>query len=264
MFTAVQIVLILVIGAVAGVITGIMGASGVAVVVPALVLILGFPVHTAIGTSLMINVVAAAVTARTFHRFGHIRLRPGIWIAIGSVFGAQAGSALADIIPPIGLRNMFGVFLIPMGVLIWWRGIGTSRRIEQAPEQNTQPIETTRSILTALALGVFVGFMCGIFGAGGGIMILLILIFVLGYPLHFAAGTSSLIMALTAASGALGYGLRGNMDIYTALIASVPAVVVAGMGARIANRVSEATLGRIIGAIFIALGISMIVIESMS
>ena len=263
MFTAVQIVLILITGAVAGVITGIMGASGVMVVVPALVLLLGVPVHTAIGTSLLINMVAALVTSRTFYRFGHIRLRPGIWIAIGSVFGAQAGSALADIIPSIGLSNLFGIFLIPMGVLMWRRGIGASRRIEQAPAQNARSAETKRSILIALALGVFVGFMCGIFGAGGGVMILLILIFVLHYPLHFAAGTSSLIMALTAASGAVGYGIRGNMDIYTALIASLPAVVVAGMGARIANRVSEATLGKIIGVIFVGLGISMIVIESL-
>ena len=89
-------------------------------------------------------------------------------------------------------------------------------------------------------------------------MILIILILVLRYPVHVAVGTSSFIMMITAASGTAGYVLHGNIDIYAALIASVPTLLSAGLGARVANRVSERTLGRIIGAVLTILGVAMI------
>jgi hypothetical protein len=258
LFPPLEIIFILLIGAGAGVITGVMGGSGVVVVVPALTL-LDFPVHTAIGTSLLIDIIATLVTSYVYHRHGNVYLRPGLWIALGSVAGAQAGSFLADLIPPLGLSNLFGVFLIPMGVMLWIRGVHARAPIGASPTSSTASAGTWRSRLAAIGLGIFVGFMCGIFGAGGGVMILLILIFVLHYPIHLAVGTSSLIMAITATSGVLGYGLRGHLDIFAALIASVTTVLTAGTGARVAYRVSERTLGHIIGTIFILLGIGMIV-----
>ena len=91
-----------------------------------------------------------------------------------------------------------------------------------------------------------------------GGMILLILIFVLRYPVHLAVGTSSFIMMITAAAGTAGYIIHSNIDIQAALIASVPTVLAAGIGAGIANRVSERTLGRIIGVVLAALGVAMI------
>jgi len=92
-------------------------------------------------------------------------------------------------------------------------------------------------------------------------MIFVILLFVLHYPIHLAVGTSSFIMMITAASGTGGYVLHGNINIYAALIASGPTVLTAWSGAWIANRVSEITLGRIIGAILTGLGITMITIQ---
>jgi hypothetical protein len=261
MLPPVDIIVILLIGAAAGMVTGIMGASGVMVVVPALTLFLAFPIHSAIGTSLLINVIAALVTSFVYYRHGNLYIRPGLWIALGSVVGAQAGSAFADMIPPIGMSKLFGLFLIPMGVMLWVRGVRGASSVAATSASEATPMTTRRSTLFALSLGIFVGIMCGLFGAGGGIMILLILIFILHYPLHLAVGTSSLIMAITAASGTVGYSLHGNIDAYAALIASVTTVPVAGLGARVANRVSELTLGRIIGAILVMLGIAMIITQ---
>jgi len=165
-------------------------------------------------------------------------------------------------IPPVGMVNLFGLLLIPTGVYLWAKGLG--RPGLGLPGGDDQagavrlPVQTRRQQLTALGLGVFVGIMCGLFGAGGGGMILLILIFVLRYPVHLAVGTSSFIMMITAASGTAGYVLHGNIDIQAALIASVPTVLAAGLGAGIANRVGERTLGRIIGFVLAALGLAMI------
>jgi uncharacterized membrane protein YfcA len=260
-FSPVEIILILVIGTGAGVMVGIMGGSGVMVVVPMLTLLLAFPVHTAIGTSLLIDVIATVVTASIYHRHQNVYIRPGLWIALGSVGGALAGSRFADMIPPFGMANLFGLMLIPTGVILWVRGIGYAGRdlqdsdLDDAPRL---PVQTRGQQLTALGLGVFVGIMCGLFGAGGGGMILLILIFILHYPVHLAVGTSSFIMMITAASGTAGYILHEHIDIHAALIASVPTVLAAGLGAAIANRVGEKTLGRIIGVLLTTLGVAMI------
>jgi uncharacterized membrane protein YfcA len=259
-FSLIEIVIILLIGAGAGVMVGIMGGSGVMVVVPMLTLLLSFPVHTAIGTSLLIDVIATVVTSFIYHRHQNVYIKPGLWIALGSVAGAQAGSIFADMIPALGMSNLFGLMLIPMGILLWVRGIRhTTGGLKDNGSENTVrlPVQTRKQQLIALALGVGVGIMCGLFGAGGGGMILIILIFVLHYPVHVAVGTSSFIMMITAASGTAGYVLQGNIDIYAALIASVPTLLAAGLGARVANRVSERTLGRIIGAVLTIMGVAM-------
>jgi hypothetical protein len=260
-FSVTEIVIILFIGAGAGIMVGIMGGSGVMVVVPMLTLLLSFPVHTAIGTSLLIDVIATVVTSFIYHRHKNVYIKPGLWIALGSVFGAQAGTIFADMIPPLGMSNLFGLMLIPMGILLWVRGIRrTTGGLQDNDSENTTrlPAQTRKQQLTAVGLGLFVGIMCGLFGAGGGGMILLILVFVLRYPLHLAVGTSSFIMAITAASGTAGYILHGNIDVYAALIASVPTLLAASLGATVGNRVSERTLGRIIGAVLTTLGVVMI------
>ena len=261
MFSTIEIIVILLIGVGAGIMVGIMGGSGVMLVVPMLTLLLSFPVHTAIGTSLLIDVIATVVTSFIYHRHQNVYIKPGLWIALGSVAGAQAGSIFADMIPPLGMSNLFGLMLIPMGILLWVRGIRhTTGVLRDNDSENTigLPAQTRKQQLTALGLGLFVGIMCGLFGAGGGGMILMILIFVLRYPVHVAVGTSSFIMMITAASGTAGYVLHGHIDIYAALIASVPTLLTAGLGALVANRVSERTLGHIIGAVFTTLGVAMI------
>lgn len=262
MFTPTEVIIILLIGAGAGVFTGIMGGSGVVVVVPMLTLFLSFPVHTAIGTSLLINIFAALVTSFIYYRHRNLYIKPALWIALGSVIGAQAGSMFADMMPSVGLGNLFGFMLIPMGILLWMRGIRQTTGGTSGSSNNSRlPVETKRGRLIAIGLGLFVGIMCGLFGAGGGGMIFIILIFVLHYPVHLAVGTSSLIMAITALSGTIGYAIHGNIDIFAALIATASTVLAAGLGALVANRVSEKTLGHIIGAILVVFGIAMVITQ---
>jgi len=264
-FSPVEIIDIVLIGFAAGVVIAIMGASGSMVVVPGLTLALSTQIHHAMGTSLMLNFVAALVAAYVYYRHRNIYIRPALWIAGGTVVGAQVGGLFADMIPAMGMSKLFGFFLIPFGISLWRRGIRGGVRL--AEDQSNTSIPTLLSWnkrLLAVGLGLLVGLMCGLFASGGGVMIILILVFVLHYPLHLAVGTSILIMAINTASGSLSYGLHGNIDILdvlTALIAGGPTLLAAGLGARVANVVSEATLGKLMGAIFILLGIAMIITQ---
>jgi len=122
-------------------------------------------------------------------------------------------------------------------------------------------VQTRRQQLDCLGLGVFVGIMCGLFGAGGGGMILLILIFVLNYPLRVAIGTEALIMSITAVSGAAGYALHGNVRPIAGIVIGFSAAISGMASARFANKINEQLLGKAIGIIFIIMGITMTILH---
>ena len=88
---------------------------------------------------------------------------------------------------------------------------------------------------------------------------MMVLIFLLDYPIHKAVGTSTVIMAVTAASAVLGYGLRGNVEVFASIVIAAGTVTGGAAGARFANLASERTLARVVGAIFMALGVTLTV-----
>ncbi len=259
-------VFILLIGCVAGVITGLIGASGVMIVVPTLV-VLGYSVPDAIGASLFINTVAALIVAWTFYQNGNLNLKQGIWIAAGSVVGAQVGSFIAPYVPDVGLSSAFSVFLLISAVTFLIRGIRTvNTDVLTAEDENTDPQPTSmlkllrkNIIISGLLLGFLVGILCGLIGAGGGVMILLILVFIMQYSLHEGIGTSTLIMAFTAASGTIGHALTSNLPLKASIIGSAGTIVGGRFAARFANKINEKILSMVVGGLFVVLGIAMLI-----
>lgn len=254
----------LVIGLCSGCVTGLMGASGVLIVVPALTMALGLSVHAAIGTSLAVDVIASLIVTYVYYRRGNVDLRSGVWLALGAVLGAQAGSMLAAHIPELELGGGFGVFLIMSGVGLWREDVRRRLRLFSGTS-TASGVEAgggvrvgARQAAASLAVGFMIGVVSGVFGAGGGVMFLLVLIFLLKYPVHRAIGTSTFIMAVTAFSGALGYALNGNVSLLAALVVGAGTVVGGRAGATYANRAPEEKLAKIVGAIFVLLGVMMI------
>ena len=94
-----KIIILVLIGLLTGTITAISAGSGVMVVVPLLAVILGYTMHAAIGTSLLVDVIASINVAYNYYRYGRIELRSGVWLALGDILGAQAVSHLASLIP---------------------------------------------------------------------------------------------------------------------------------------------------------------------
>jgi len=254
------IIVMILIGILTGIVTGLTGASGVMVVVPLVSMFLDFSIHESIGTSLIVDVIAPLAISYTYYKHGNVDIRSGIWIAIGSIFGAQLGATFAADMPEGGLGGAFGVFMAIMGVVIWQKGL--NHESIATVMKNVVKFETqTQRIAVALILGLVVGLMTGILGAGGGGMILLILIFVLNFPLHVAVGTSALIMAITACSGTVGYALHGNIRPRAGLALGLSAAGSGMASARFANRLNEQILAKAVGIVFIALGILMTVLN---
>ena len=103
--------------------------------------------------------------------------------------------------------------------------------------------------------------MTGFIGAGGGTNILLILLFVNRFPMHNALGTSILIMSFTALSGVIGHASLGHVNLMTGIVLAVSAIPTGIYCARFASKISERSLSRLMGAVYLILGIVMIVVS---
>jgi uncharacterized membrane protein YfcA len=256
---------LIVIGLCAGIVTGVMGGSGVSVVVPMLVLFAGFPVHLAIGTSLFVDVAASLVTSLTYYQHRNLDLSRGLWMALAAVIGAQLGGAFAASAPEGGLSWIFGVFLVLNGAYVLKTGMKQlSKRMpsepSEKPPRHPDPAPRMRGATAiSILLGLGIGTISGFIGASGGLMFLLVLLLVFGYEVHSAIGTSTLIMAITATSGASSYFIHGNLDIAVALVISAGALISSRIGAMASNKLGEITLKRIVALILIALGVIMLI-----
>ena len=248
--------IILLIGFFTGIATGLTGASGVMVVVPLTNLLLGMPVHIAIGTSLMADVIASCAVSWTYYRHGNTDIRSGFWVAIGSIFGAQVSAGFAVAIPENGLGMLFGGGMIISSVIMARRGTSEVAEGYGGGSFFNFKSDTMRYAM-ATFLGYLLGTMTGIFGSGGGIMIFLVLFFVLKFPVKKAIGTSTMIMAITAASGCFGYAMHGKIDMAVGLMIGFSAVAGGSASARLANRINEKYLLWTLVAVFIILGVIM-------
>ncbi|WP_295747204.1 sulfite exporter TauE/SafE family protein [uncultured Limosilactobacillus sp.] len=246
---------LVIVGIITGTVTSLIGASGVCVVVPALTMWLGMNSHMAIGTSLMVDVITSIVVAGGYFRHGNVRLQASLWITGGSILGAQLGSHWAGLIPDSSLSITFAIVLIISGLV--------TLRKKNGPQQweHHRGLHITSKIGQAsllLMIGLGIGIISGLVGAGGGVMILLAIIFVLHYPIHQAVGTSTVIMAITAISSLLGYARQENVNWKAGALIAVGAVIAGLVGSRFANSINEKRLNVIVAGAFVALGCLMI------
>jgi uncharacterized protein len=253
-----NIVTMIAIGLLTGSVVGLTGASGVNVVVPLLTLLLHLSVQQAIGTSLLVDVIASISVALTYFRYGNVHLGTSFWIAIGSILGAQLGALVANRTSEAGLGSYFGLSMIFLGVLLLLRPGGKKRALERKIQFNLSrgSLKTAASVL----IGLFIGAMTGINGSSGGLAVMVVLVLLLDFPIHIAIGTSTVIMIMTASSGALGYALPGNIDWIVGGMIGVSAAAGGMISARFANHISDRTLNLMISLLFIGLGVVMSII----
>ncbi|UCH57381.1 MAG: sulfite exporter TauE/SafE family protein [Candidatus Bathyarchaeota archaeon] len=243
-------------GLASGLVMSLVGASAVMVIVPGLNLVLGTVMHKAIGVSLLVDVLASLAVGYAYWRHGNVDLRQSLWIALGSIAGAQLGAGYTVVIPSWLLAISYGLWMVGAGATIWSKGLDRTK-IADRFYKYVQFESHAKRVTAALVLGFLIGLNSGIFGAGGGVMIMLVLMFVLDYPIHSAIGTSTIIMAITAGSATLGYLVRGNVDVFVSALVSIGTILGGVSGAKFANLASEETLSKAVGGIFVLLGVVM-------
>lgn len=255
-----EIFLVLLIGCFSGVVTGLTGASGVMVVVPLITIFFNFPIHEAIGTSLVVDVLTSLVISLTYFKNDNIALKSAGWVALSSVTMAQIGARFSDKIPERGLDSGFSFILIVLALIIWRTGIKRNKELAVPFNLSDYKSPLWRLVLSVLLAGGS-GFMTGFIGAGGGTNILLILLFVNKFPMHKALGTSILIMSFTALSGVIGHASFGNVNLMTGLTLAFSAILTGIYCARFTSRISEHSLSRLMSMVYLILGAVMMFVN---
>lgn len=235
----------------AGVMTGLIGASAVTFMAGILITLLGYGAYLAIGVSLITDVSASLVSAHIYKSAQNIDVKRGILIGIFATIFAFIGSILARIIPDIALNDGLGLIILFTGVMFF-------RNPLKGEETRWTQYFKAKKTLGSILIGVFVGLGCGIFGVGGGITILVALVFVLGYPIKTAVGTSVLIMAFISLSGGIGHFVGLKFPLIEIIIASIGGIIGAAFASKYANRSSEEKMFKIAGIILIIISLAVI------
>ena len=237
----------------AGLGTGFAGMSAAAVISPMLITFLGIDPYMAVGIALASDVLASAVSAVTYKKNKNLDVKNGLIMMAAVLVFTVVGSFVSSIVPSTTMGN-FSVFMtLLLGIKFIVKPVMTTR-------EQMEAVSRKRRIIGSILAGSLVGFICGFVGAGGGMMMLLILTSVLGYELKTAVGTSVFIMTFTALTGAISHFSFGSLpDIPIMIMCIVFTLIFARVAALFANKAKPETLNRATGAVLVILGAAILV-----
>lgn len=236
----------------AGLGTGFAGMSAAAVITPMLVTFLHMEPYMAVGIALSSDVLASAVSAYTYGKNKNLDIRNGL-IMMGSVLiFTVVGSYVSSLVPSRTMGNVSVFMTFLLGVKFIVKPVMTTK-------ESMQSVTPKKRAVQSVICGIMIGFICGFVGAGGGMMMLLILTSVLGYELKTAVGTSVFIMTFTALTGAAShFAIGGSPDWLVFGLCVVFTFLWARIAAIFANKATPKTLNRATGIVLVALGAAII------
>ena len=240
-------------GTLVGFALGLTGGGGSLLAIPLLVYGLSISPRDAFGISLVVVGATALIGLVQRIRAGEVELGTGFLFAFSGVIGAPLGIWLAGKTSETVLMVLFSTLMI---FIAWRMWLESSNKIKSDPgegsstcqrEENGKLKFTSRCALLLTLVGLGTGFLSGMFGIGGGIVIVPALVMFSGMPIHRAVGTSLLVIVLISFSGSVTHVLA-NHDISL----KVTSLFVAGgvLGLFISNFVAKKISGPILQKVF--------------
>ena len=234
-------------GLLIGLAIGTVGGGGSLIAIPILVYLLDQDPREAQGTALVIVIAAAAVAMLAYLRNDEVRWRAGIAFGIAAGVSAFAGSLLSRELDPDVLLLAFAPVMVAGGIAML-----VDRREGASEFQRWRYGVAPSEFVRVTTLGLAVGWIIGLFGVGGGFVIVPALVLVLGFGITEAVGTSLLVLIIASAV-ALGDRLEtGDVDWGVAAPFAAAAVVGSITGRSLAGRISTRELNRAFAAVLIA------------
>ena len=242
----------------AGLGTGFAGLSAAAVISPILITFLGIDPYMAVGIALSSDVLASAVSAYTYGKNKNLDIKNGLIMMVTVLIFTVVGSYISSLVPSATMGN-FSVFMtFLLGIKFIVRPVMTTKEAMQG-------VSAKKRAMQSVICGIIIGFICGFIGAGGGMMMLLILTSVLGYELKTAVGTSVFIMTFTAFTGAVShFAIGGLPDPAVWILCIIFTLIWARIAAVLANKATPKTLNRATGVILVILGVVVMAFSFLS
>jgi uncharacterized membrane protein YfcA len=223
--------------------------SAAAVITPILVTFLDMNPYSAVGIALASDVLASGISAYEYGKNKNLDIKNGIVMMISVLVFTAVGSFVSSFVPGGTMGTTSVVATLFLGIRFIVKPVMTTK-------ESMASVDAKKRVVQSIISGVFIGFICGFIGAGGGMMMLLILTGVLGYELKTAVGTSVFIMTFTALTGAVSHFSLGDApDILVMVLCILFTFIWARIAALFANKAKPETLNRAVGVVLVLLGI---------
>ena len=240
----------LLLGVFAGVLSGLFGIGGGAVLVPLLVLWIAMPQHQAHATSLAAIILTAAWGTLGYALDGEVAYGAGIAIAAGAIIGAWFGAAIMHRLSAATLRVAFGVLIVV---------VAAEMLIGFAPsEQGWIVLGGLAAVAGYMAVGAIAGGLSAVMGVGGGVIMVPAMVLLFGFGQHIAQGTSLFIIVPTAIIGAVRHSRHGYTQWRLGLVLGVGGILGASAGAAVALQLDGELLQRLFGAFLLITGVRLL------
>jgi uncharacterized membrane protein YfcA len=238
---------------------GLTGTGGAILGLPLMVYIVGLPMQQAAAMSLIIVAISSLVGAWEYSRQGFVNMKAAAVFGWAGMLGAWGGALGHRLVREEILLILFGLLLLCARALV-----AHQRTLPETPaqEQRCVVLFPRTCWLKVSSLGVAVGAINGLFGVGGGFMIVPALIVMLRFPARVAVGTSLTVIALISVGGIVGHLQIGS--IQWELLAYILAGSVAGilLGVRLGQWLPPVIMNRFTATITISIALSMIVVNT--
>jgi uncharacterized protein len=236
-------------GGMIGIVQGTLGAGGAILTLPVLVYVLGAPVPVATGTSIAVTCLNASVGALQAWRVRRALPRVSVVLGVGGILGTFAGAWLNHRTPEVVVLGLFGLIMLASATSMVRGGTG-SESAKPAPL-----IFTPVFIFKVVTVGLCVGTLTGLFGVGGGFLLVPALVTVLGVPMRMAAGTSMMAITLNSIWGLAAHTGLGGIDWLLVALLGGSGIVGVVAGGHLSGRVPERHLRRAFAGLVFSLAV---------
>lgn len=233
-------VMTIALAAVVGVALGMLGGGGSILMVPLLTYVGGLDAKQAIATSLLVVGVTSAIGAIGHARAGRVRWGVGLMFGTAGMAGAYGGGLLARCVPAGAL-------------LVGFAGLMCVAAVAMLRDRADLSDATRASAARLVALGLAVGVVMGLVGAGGGFLLVPALVLLGALPMSAAVGTSLVVIAMQSFAGLAGHLAGTLVDWRLAGLITAVTVVGALAGGRLADKVQPDALRRGFGWFVLAI-----------
>lgn len=259
-------------GAVVGLSLGLTGGGGAIFAVPLLVYGLAVPLREAVGISLAAVGATAVMGFLSRWRLGQVELRTGLLFAAAGMTGAPVGSLLSTRVPEPVLLTLFALVMLVVAVRMWQQAGGAGRIVAECgvPGEAEGPTcqrdetgalrLTSRCAMLLLAVGLAAGVLSGLFGVGGGFVIVPALVLFSSMPIQRAVGTSLLVISLVSGSSLVAQWWQGRTPppLLTTLFV-VGGIAGLWVGQWLGQRLSGVLLQRVFAVVIVAVAMFVVI-----
>lgn len=217
-------------GLFSGVLAGFLGIGGGTVLVPFLVALGYTPVQAVATSSLAILITSISGSVQNW-RMGYFNAKQVIYLGLPALVTAQFGVYLANQFAPSLLLTGFGILLLTNIYLVDLRKRLTAKKGKD--KQQTKEPKKFNPVLSRLTTGSAAGILAGLFGVGGGVIMVPLQILLLGETIKVAIQTSLGVIVITAISACVGHALKGNVLFVEGILLGIGGLV----GVQISTRI---------------------------